>query len=109
MSTEASPRPWRVRDDRTFVAIQSSPKVGETYGEMVTISSGGFTKPRGAGAANAALIVKAVNAHEELVATLASIRDKARSLASDEMTSNRGLWKACADEADAALTKAGEL
>ena len=43
-----------------------------------------------------------------LVEALASIEAKARELANDSMTSNRGMWLGCADEARAALAKAGE-
>ena len=48
--------------------------------------------------------LRAVNA--ALVEALREIEAKARELADDAMTNQRGLWLACANEARAALARA---
>jgi hypothetical protein len=60
LAEKATPGPWRLRDaGSTLVSVQGAPEAGQLYGEMVTISSGGFAKPRGYGADNAAFIAAA--------------------------------------------------
>lgn len=57
---------------------------------------------------DAALIVRAVNAHDELVATLDRIAVNAEQMAADQeqSASSRRTWRICADDARSALAKA---
>lgn len=50
-----------------------------------------------------------IAAAPDMLAALRSISRKARALADDRDTHNRGFWVACADEADAAIAKAEGL
>lgn len=109
MSTEASPRPWELTSP--FIGVQP-----------VISGSDGLRSCVATDAANAALIVKAVNSHEALVAALewtaGAVAGMAKGLELPEHAelTFTGKWAhhgsmtigAILDAADAALGKAGE-
>lgn len=94
MSTEASPRPWHASDDAVFVGVNC----------LALCDTDVFTAP--INAANAALIVKAVNAHDDLVAALQEVMEWVRNWSPQFLDDDE--WPDTAVRVAAALSKAGE-
>lgn len=93
MSTQHTPTPWHVAKDDPAAIFNS-------MGGYVTRIDGNAVQTRAAIEGNAAFIVRACNAHDELVAALAQI---ARLSAEGEVSAN--MQYALGDIARAALAK----